>query len=106
MEFFLRYWYFHLPNYLVAAVIYTMFGRFVLGFFVPPDWDHYIWRFFRRITDPVLRATSWITPRFVPDALLPLVAVFWLYLARLAYWVLLYRMGLAPVLPASVTGTG
>ena len=45
-------------DYLFAALIYTMLGRFVLGLFVPPEWDNYIWRFFRRVTDPVLALQS------------------------------------------------
>jgi uncharacterized protein YggT (Ycf19 family) len=98
MQFFLDYWYFHIPNYIVAALIYTLLGRFVLGIFVPREWPNYIWQFFCRITDPVLEATSWVTPRFVIDSLLPLVAIFWLFALRFLYWLLLYRAGLAPTI--------
>lgn len=69
-------------DYLMAALIYTMLGRFLLGLFVPPDWDNYIWRFFRRVTDPVLAVTARLTP-FVIDPLLPLVAVWWLFVLRI-----------------------
>ena len=95
---FWQYWYFHIPNYLLAALMYTLLGRFLLGLFVPPDWDNYIWRFFRRVTDPVLAAVAVITPRFVLPGLMPVVAVFWLIVLRLAYWVLLVQLGLAPPL--------
>ena len=95
---FWQYWYFHIPNYLLAALMYTLLGRFLLGLFVPPDWDNYIWRFFRRLTDPVLAAVAVITPRFMLPGLMPLVAVFWLIVLRLAYWVLLVQLGLAPPL--------
>lgn len=104
MEYFLTYWYFHIPNYLVAVVIWTMLGRFVLGLFVPQDWDNYIWRFFRLITDPALALVRPITPGFVPEALLPLVAVFWLFVVRFAYWVLLFNAGLAPPVPLAPAG--
>jgi YggT family protein len=69
-------------NYLLAAVGYTLLGRLLLSFFVPPDWDNYIWRFFRLITDPALALTRRITPAFVPDPMLPLVAFFWTMVAR------------------------
>ena len=36
------YWYFQVPNFVLAALVYTLLGRFVLGFFVPADWDNYI----------------------------------------------------------------
>ena len=93
---FWTYWYFHLPNYLVAALIYTLLGRFLMGLFAPADWDNYIWRFFVRVSDPVLRVFRPITPGFVPTLLLPLVAVFWLYVARLAYWMVLFQFALHP----------
>ena len=54
-------------DYLFAALIYTMLGRFVLGLFVPPEWDNYIWRFFRRVTDPVLAVTERLTPGFMVE---------------------------------------
>lgn len=109
------YWYFHLPNYVLAALIWTLVGRFLLGLFVPPDWDNYIWRFFRAVTDPVLRLTRAITPSFMVEAFLPLVAVFWLVLARILlqaavfpearafYLLVLHLMGLIPAswLPTS-----
>ena len=72
-------------DYLFAALIYTMLGRFVLGLFVPPEWDNYIWRFFRRVTDPVLAVTERLTPRFMVEAFLPLVAVWWLFVARILF---------------------
>ena len=102
---FWQYWYFHLPNYILAALMYTLIGRFLLGLFVPPDWDNYIWRFFRLVTDPVLAVVARITPRFMLDPLMPLVAVFWIVLLRLAYWVLLTRLELAPPLGVVAGGS-
>ncbi len=52
------YWYFHIPNFVLAALVYTLIGRFVLGFFVPENWDNYIWRAFRRLTDPVVQVVG------------------------------------------------
>lgn len=108
MQHLIDYWYFHVPNYILAALIWTLLGRFVLGFFVPPQWDNYIWQAFRRLTDPVLAVTRAITPSFMVEGLLPLVAVFWLIVlrillqaavfpeARAFYLLLLYMFGLLP----------
>jgi uncharacterized protein YggT (Ycf19 family) len=102
-------------DYLFAALIYTMLGRFVLGLFVPPASDNYIWRFFRRVTDPVLATTERVTPGFMVEPLLPLVAVWWLFLLRVAFnvaadpvyranvLIVLHLMGLVP---ASWLGAG
>lgn len=40
------YWYFHLPNFVLAALMYTLLGRALLGLSGQPDPDNYIWRFF------------------------------------------------------------
>lgn len=95
---FWEYWYFHIPNYVIAAIIYTLIGRMLLGLFVAPDWHNYIWRTFCRITDPLLDATARITPDFVARGLLPLVTIFWLIVLRLVYWGVLGYHGLAPTL--------
>ncbi|GBD40804.1 hypothetical protein HRbin39_00174 [bacterium HR39] len=75
-------WMLAVVNYVLAAVGYTLLGRLLLSIFVPPDWHNYIWRFFVRVTDPALAAVRPITPKSVPDGLLPLVAFFWILLLR------------------------
>jgi hypothetical protein len=97
----LSYWYFHLPNYLLAVLGYTLLARFVLGFFVAPDWNNYIWRFFRRLTDPCLRAVAYITPRQIPGLVLPVIAAFWTFLLRYLWFFILWRAGLTPDLGLS-----
>lgn len=90
------YWYFQVPNYILAALTYTLLGRFLLSFFVPPDSSNYIWRFFRLLTDPILRVVAVITPRFMVDLFLPLVAAFWITLIRILFWLALFLAGVAP----------
>lgn len=92
------YWYFHLPNYALAVIFYTLLGRFVLSFILPPESPNYIWRWFRRITDHVMIGASWITPRAVAQRYLPLAAAFWIGFLRLVFFLLLAAMGLAPTL--------
>ncbi len=100
---FWHYWYFHLPNYVLAVLLYTLLGRFILGFMVPPESSNYIWRFFRRLTDPILVATRFITPRFIGPILLPLVGVFWLTVLRVALLIFLFAVGLAPQMSSAPT---
>ena len=94
---FWSYWYFHIPNFLLAALMYTLLGRMVLGLFVPRDWDNYIWRFFRRVTDPYLRLVRFLTPQVLGDGVVIVFGVLWLMVLRFAYLVMLLRAGLAPV---------
>jgi len=44
----LTYWYYHVPNFVLAALMYTLLGRVLLSLFVEPDSSNYIWRFFCR----------------------------------------------------------
>lgn len=90
------YWYFHLPNYVLAAIFYTMFGRFALSFLVVPDSTNYIWRWFRRLTDPVLTVVDMVTPNAINPRYLPLAGAFWIGMLRLALFLLMAAMGLAP----------
>ncbi len=94
---FWSYWYFHIPNFMLAAVMYTLMGRIVLGLFVPADWDNYIWRFFRRVTDPYLRLVRFITPSMLGHGVVMVFGVLWLMVARLGWFLVLLRFGLGPV---------
>jgi len=94
---FWSYWYFHIPNFVLAALMYTLMGRIVLGLFVPPDWDNYIWRFFTRTTDPFLKLVRGITPEVLGHGVVMVFGVLWLMALRLAWLLILLRLGLAPV---------
>ena len=89
-------WYFHLPNYLLAAIMYTLVGRFLLGLLVPQGWDNYIWKNFCRLTDWAIATTAFITPRVVPDPVLLLLAAYWFFLLRGFFWVGMVAAGWAP----------
>ncbi len=78
----LRDWYFHLPNFLLAALMYTLLGRALLGLVVPADSSNYIWRFFCRITDPVVWAVSLVTPKATAPVVIWLFGVVWLFWLR------------------------
>jgi hypothetical protein len=96
MNEFWSYWYFHLPNFVLAAVMYTLIGRLVLGFFVPENWDNFIWRGFRFVTDHVVRAVRCLTPAVLAQPVVLIFAALWLMALRLGYFMMLFNAGLAP----------
>jgi hypothetical protein len=96
MNGFWSYWYFHIPNFVLAAAMYTLLGRLFLGFFVPENWDNFIWRGFRLLTDPVVRVVRFITPEVLAHPVVLVFAALWLMALRLAYFVFLFNAGLAP----------
>jgi hypothetical protein len=90
----------HLPFWLVtyslAVIGWTLLGRFLLQFLVPPDSPLYIWRAFRRLTDWAIAAAALLVPSLVAPPFLPLVAAFWVFALRLALGLGMYAAGWAP----------
>ena len=89
-------WWYHLPNFVLAALMYTMLGRFVLSFFFPPESKNYIFRAFVRLTDPVLRAVQFVTPLAVPHMVVLLFAAVWLLAFRVVLLLLVASIGMMP----------
>lgn len=86
-ESFSTYWWFHVPNLLMAAMIYTLIGRYVLELLFAKRQDAVILKVFRTITDPVVQMVRIITPAIIPDGLVVVAAMFWLMAARM-FWFL------------------
>lgn len=74
-----------LPNYLLAALMYTLLGRFILSFLFPPDSRNYIFRAFVRLTDPIVALVRPITPAAVPHLLLLVFAAIWMLVLRIVF---------------------
>jgi YggT family protein len=89
-------WYFHLPNFLLAVLFYTLLGRVVLGLVVDANSTNFIWRFFCRLTDPVVGLVAAVTPRAAPPVVVWLFALVWLFAARAALFFVLATSGLLP----------
>ncbi|HVY00117.1 MAG TPA: hypothetical protein VHA55_10055 [Pseudorhodoplanes sp.] len=87
---------FHLPNFILAAVMYTLLGRAVLGLFIDADSSNYIWRFFCRFTDPFVRLIALVTPKATAPVVLWLFGFVWMFWLRVG---LLYLFILAGTLP-------
>ena len=92
----LIYWYFHLPNFVLAALMYTLLGRALLGLIVAPDSSNYIWRFFCRITDPFIALIAPITPKATAPVVVWLFGVVWLFWLRVLFLYAMAWLGLLP----------
>ena len=90
-------WLYLAPNFILAALMYTLLGRLVLGLFVRQDWDNYIWRGFTTLTDPVVRVVRFVTPQILSHTVVLMFAALWLMALRVAYMIILLNIGLAPV---------
>ncbi len=92
----LTHWYFHLPNFILAALMYTLLGRALLAVIVQPDSSNYIWRFFCRITDPFVALITPLTPKAAAPVVIWLFGVVWLFWLRVGLLYLFLLLGAFP----------
>ena len=88
----LTHWYFQVPNFVLAALMYTLLGRALLGLMVQPDSNNYIWRAFCRLTDPVVAAVSFVTPKATAPVVVWLFGVVWLFWLRVALLIFVIQL--------------
>ncbi|MBZ0147745.1 MAG: hypothetical protein K8F62_09420 [Pseudorhodoplanes sp.] len=87
-------WYFQIPNFLLAIVMYTMLGRVLLGLIMDQNSANYIWRGFCAITDPVLKVLSYVTPRATAPVVSWLFGFVWLFWLRVLLVAIFLSLGL------------
>jgi len=92
----LTHWYFHLPNFILAVLMYTLLGRAVLGLIVEPNSTNYIWRFFCRLTDPVIAIVELVTPKAAAPVVVWLFGFVWLFWLRVGLLMLFAVFGATP----------
>ena len=89
-------WYFHLPNFVLAVVMYSMLGRVVLGLILDHDSKNYIWRAFCAITDPFVKMFAVVTPKTTAPVVLWLFGFVWLFWLRVLLLVIFLQFGAIP----------
>jgi uncharacterized protein YggT (Ycf19 family) len=90
------FWTYQLPNLVIAMMMYTLIGRFLLSLVYDTNSDKVIWRVFKQITDPVIGVVGAVTPAIVPERVLYIFAFIWLFLIRIALYIVMRMYGLAP----------
>ncbi|MGE0699886.1 MAG: hypothetical protein AB7O57_12395 [Hyphomicrobiaceae bacterium] len=95
-ESFLAHWYFHVPNLAMAALIYTLIGRYVLELLLASRPDAVMLKVVRSITRPVVAIVRFLTPRVVPDGIVVILAICWLMAARMLWFLTCVAAGMRP----------
>ena len=95
-------WLFHVPNTVLALAMYMLLGRLVLSIFFSAESQNMIWRVFCRLTDPIVRAVSLVTPKAVPPPVLLAFAFLWVLIIRRAFGLIMTHGALVP--PQSLVG--
>ncbi|MEP9351283.1 hypothetical protein [Xanthobacter sp. KR7-225] len=94
-------WAYHLPNFALAALMYTLVGRLLLSLIFAPTSTNYIYRAFVRLTDPVIGAARLVTPQIAPTLVAGVFAFIWLLILRV---MLLAAFALSGALPVAGGG--
>ena len=97
---FSAYWPYYLPTYVIMTAVAYLVARAILGLFIKPESPNIVWRILVVTTEPILRVARWITPPFMVEGLLPLVATGWLLLLWYFFREVMASQGLVP--PASM----
>ncbi|MBF2758981.1 MAG: hypothetical protein ISN28_01725 [Ectothiorhodospiraceae bacterium AqS1] len=81
-------------DYVMGAIMWTLIGRFGMGLFLPENSPFFFMRFFVRVTDPLLRFFSPVTPSFLIPPVIPLYVAWFFFLFRfyLMPWLLGYSV--------------
>jgi YggT family protein len=90
---FWAHWYYHVPDLIMAALIWLLIARIALAVALGPGPGNTGVRLLHGITDPVLLGIGAITPRLVPAGLVVVCAIVWLLAARIALFVAVSATG-------------
>ena len=71
-----------LLDYILGAAMWTLIGRFGMSIFVAEHQDLFFMKAFVRITNPMIRLMSKLTPPFLIDRLRPLYVAWFLFMIR------------------------
>ncbi|MDX2203583.1 MAG: hypothetical protein NW223_12600 [Hyphomicrobiaceae bacterium] len=95
---FFSHWYFHLPNLILAALTYSLVGRYILELVFSKKPDAVIVKVFRQVTAPVVEAVRYVTPAIIPNGLVLVFAIVWLTTARMFLYLTIIAAGVKPFL--------
>lgn len=81
-------------DYALGMIMWTLIGRTAMNLFLPEDSDFFFMRMFVKLTDPIIRFFSLITPGFLVPPLVPLFVAWFFYMVRfyLLPWLLGYSV--------------
>jgi YggT family protein len=90
---YLAHWYYHVPDLILAALVWLLLARLVLDLLPGTGSDNLLVRLVVGVTDPIVRGIGFVTPRVVPSLLVIACAAAWLLAARVALFVAVSARG-------------
>ena len=76
-------------DYILALIMAILILKFVLNLFINEESNLSFFKFFTKITSPILNATQRITPKFIVQPLIPLYLAWFFFMIRIYFLPLL-----------------
>ncbi|MDC0093198.1 hypothetical protein OAI86_02655 [Alphaproteobacteria bacterium] len=75
-------------DYILAIIMFILILKFILNIFINEGSSFYIFRFFTKLTQPILSISAQLTPKFIVRPIIPL------YLGWLIFMIRIYMLPL------------
>lgn len=76
-------------DYILALIMAILILKFVLNLFINEESNFSFYKFFTKITSPILNSTQRITPKFIVQPLIPLYVAWLFFMIRIYFLPLL-----------------
>ena len=72
-------------DYILGFLMLVLIIKFILNLFITEGSNFRIFRFFKKITDPMLNSTFKITPNFIVKPIIPIYLAWLLFMLRIYF---------------------
>ena len=81
----------YLIDYFMGVIMWTLIGRFAMNIFQREDSEFFFMKVFVKLTDPLIKMFSPITPSFIIKPIIPLYVAWFFYMFR--FYLMPYLLG-------------
>ena len=81
----------YLIDYVMGMIMWTLIGRVAMNIFQREDSNFFFMKVFVKLTNPLIKMFSFITPSFIIKPLVPLYVAWFFYMFR--FYLMPYLLG-------------
>ncbi|RPG03585.1 MAG: hypothetical protein CBE06_001435 [Pelagibacteraceae bacterium TMED246] len=81
----------YIIDYFMGMIMWTLIGRVAMNIFQREDSSFFFMKVFVKLTDPIIRLFSFVTPSFIIKPLVPLYVAWFFYMFR--FYLMPYLLG-------------
>ena len=81
----------YIIDYFMGMIMWTLIGRVAMNIFQREDSSFFFMKVFVKLTDPIIKLFSFVTPSFIIKPLVPLYVAWFFYMFR--FYLMPYLLG-------------